>query len=269
MNSLVSIIIPVYNTGRYLKEAVDSAVNQIYKNKEIIVVDDGSTDNTKKVVEPYLNSGKMKYIYQENKGVAGARNTGIKAAKGEFIAFLDSDDIFLPDKIEKQVEILKNAPDFDIVCCVTGHFFDDDKENIRTFKNKPITDDQLKNLSKGNFININTALVRRGIVEKILFDENLRTSEDWDFWIRVHLSGHKFLFHDDVLVLTRIRKDSLQSNFVLQKKNDIHVLKKNFEKVPLKFYIKLGFSYLLFIFPKSIRKKFINFLRYYIKYEHS
>ncbi len=269
MNSLVSIIIPTFNTGKYIKEAVDSAINQTYKNKEVIVVDDGSTDNTKEILDIYIQDNKIKYIYQENRGLAAARNTGIRNSKGNFLSFLDADDLYCPEKIKKQVEISTNTPGFNIAYCVAGHFFNDDKENVYTFKNKPVAGDQLKKLSKGNFINVNTAFVNRRIVENILFDENLRTSEDWDFWIRASFSGYKFLFHNDILVLTRIRKDSLQSNFVLQKKNDIYVLKKNFGKAPLKFYIKLGLSYLLFIFPKPIRKKITNFLRYNLKYEHS
>ena len=107
MKPLVSIIIPAYNVEKYVQEAIDSALSQIYKDIEIIVVDDGSTDNTKKVLNPYIKKGQIHYIYQENKGLSSARNTGIRAAKGGYIAFLDSDDLFLPEKMQRQVDFLE------------------------------------------------------------------------------------------------------------------------------------------------------------------
>src|SRR3990167_7556109 len=106
MNFLtVSIIIPAYNAGKYIKGVLENLFLQTYRNIEIIVVDDGSTDNTEQIVKAYQNRG-VRYIYQQNKGVAGARNAGIKEAKGELIAFLDADDFYLPEKIEKEVGFL-------------------------------------------------------------------------------------------------------------------------------------------------------------------
>ena len=110
-NPLVSIVIPAWNAERYIKEAVDSALNQTYPSTEVIVVDDGSIDGTRAILEPYLATKRIIYIYQVNKGLAGARNTGIRAASGEYIALLDSDDLFLPQKIEKQALVLKEHPE--------------------------------------------------------------------------------------------------------------------------------------------------------------
>ena len=102
----VSVIIPVYNCDRYITQTVESVLSQTYTNYEIIVVDDGSTDNTRQVLEPYF--ARIQYIYQPNKGVAAARNQGIELAKGELIAFLDHDDVFLPDKLAEQVSHFQN-----------------------------------------------------------------------------------------------------------------------------------------------------------------
>lgn len=109
----VSVIIPTYNSAQYLDEAINSILKQTYTNYEIIVIDDGSTDNTVELLEPYQE--KIHYFYQENQGVSAARNQGIALSKGEFIAFLDADDIFMPHKLEKQVAVFEQQPDLGIV----------------------------------------------------------------------------------------------------------------------------------------------------------
>ena len=105
----VSVIIPTYNRARYVSKAIDSVLTQTYTNFEIIVVDDGSTDNTKSVLDPYQDI--IRYFYQENAGVSATRNLGIKESKGEWIAFLDSDDEWLPKKLEEQVDFINKHPD--------------------------------------------------------------------------------------------------------------------------------------------------------------
>ena len=109
----VSVIIATYNNAHYILEAIASIFNQTYTSYEIIVIDDGSTDNTRQVLEPYLD--KLRYVYQENKGVSQARNLGLEIAQGEFISFLDADDFFLPDKLAKQVAIFDARPSLGIV----------------------------------------------------------------------------------------------------------------------------------------------------------
>ena len=111
----VSVIIPVYQGDRFLAEAVESVLNQTYTNYEIIVINDGSTDNSNDVLQPYLD--KIRYVYQENQGVAAARNRGIKIARGEFLAFLDQDDFWLPDKLASQVACFDTKPELGIVHC--------------------------------------------------------------------------------------------------------------------------------------------------------
>src|SRR4028119_1041930 len=109
----VSVIIPAYNGDRYIAQAVESVISQTYKNWEIIVVDDGSTDDTRRALQPYVE--KIRYVYQENQGVAAARNRGIQEARGELIAFLDHDDFFLPDKLAAQVACFEAQPQLGII----------------------------------------------------------------------------------------------------------------------------------------------------------
>lgn len=111
--SRVSVIIPTYNCDRYIAQAIDSVLGQTYRDYEIIVIDDGSTDNTPQVLQPYSN--RIRYIRQQNYGVSVARNRGIESAKGELVAFLDSDDFFLPDKLAAQVAVFDTQPELGIV----------------------------------------------------------------------------------------------------------------------------------------------------------
>jgi glycosyltransferase involved in cell wall biosynthesis len=209
---LVSIIIPAYNAGRYIREAVDSALAQTYKNCEVIVVDDGSSDNTRQVLAPYIDAGKIKYIYQENKGLAGARNTGIKNSSGEYIALLDADDIFLPTKLEHQVSYLKTHPECDISYCDIYHFYDEEpgrlmKLNYRYYSGGEV----FINLLKKNFINPLAVVFRRDVFRRFgyFFNENAPRSEDWDCWVNLAWRGARFCFLPEALAKYRIRKDSL------------------------------------------------------------
>ncbi|HEX9930540.1 MAG TPA: glycosyltransferase family A protein [Pyrinomonadaceae bacterium] len=117
----VSVIIPNYNYGRFLSEAIDSVLAQTYSNVEIVVVDDGSSDNSLEILAEYEKKG-IKVVRQKNSGVGAARNTGVKNSSGDLIAFLDADDVWLPRKIEKQVERLLSNRDFGLVTCAIREF---------------------------------------------------------------------------------------------------------------------------------------------------
>ena len=109
----ISVIIPAYNCDRYVEQAVESVINQTYPADEIIIIDDGSQDNTRQVLQPYSNY--IHYVYQENQGVSVARNHGLKLARGEFIVFLDADDIFLPNKLATQLAVFQAKPQLGLV----------------------------------------------------------------------------------------------------------------------------------------------------------
>ncbi len=143
MEPLVSVIIPVYNVLPYLREALDSVINQTYKNLEILIVDDGSTDGSGEICDEYLSDPRVVVIHQENKGLSGARNTGLDRMTGEYVAFLDSDDAFMPEMIEKMLDALIRSETYAAMCgynaCWTrGHMNNTHirKESYALFKNE-------------------------------------------------------------------------------------------------------------------------------------
>jgi glycosyltransferase involved in cell wall biosynthesis len=215
---MVSIIIPTYNSSRYIKEAVDSALAQTYRDIEVIVVDDGSRDETAVILKPYIESKKITYIHQENKGLAGARDAGIRVARGEFIALLDSDDIFLSNKIERQVGYLEAHPECGVCYCDVAHFYEEEPEKL--FKLNYIYysgDEVFPNLLKKNFINPLSVVLRRSEIDRVgLFDESYRTSEDWEYWIRLSYHGVRFCFLPEILAKYRMRKSSLSAGWPSQ-----------------------------------------------------
>src|SRR6266568_3256879 len=173
---LVSIIIPSYNAAPYIKEAVDSTLKQTYKKIEVIVIDDGSTDETKTVLGPYIKKGKIIYEWQENQGLASARNTGIKKSKGEYIALLDADDIFLPEKIARQAAYLSEHQECDICYCNLYHFWDESPDRLLKLNYSYFSEGEvLPNLVKKDFIAPLTMMIRRSVFERFgLFDPNFR-----------------------------------------------------------------------------------------------
>lgn len=115
MSPEISVVIPAYNAARYLTDSISSVITQTFSNWELIIIDDGSTDNTPEVVKGFLANKRIRLIRQENKGVSAARNAGIKTATGKYIAFLDADDFFLPQNLQKKFDVLSAKPDIDFV----------------------------------------------------------------------------------------------------------------------------------------------------------
>ena len=259
---LVSIIIPSWNTASYVREAVDSALAQTYPNCEIIVVDDGSTDDTKAVLEPYAKAKKITYIYQANKGLSGARNAGIKASAGEFIALLDSDDVFLPEKIAEQVAYLMEHPSCDISYCNLYHFWDGESALLRLNYEYYSGDDVLPYLLAMNFIAPLSVVLRRSTIERFgMFDENLKRSEDLEFWLRLAHGGARFEFMPKRLAKLRMRKTANLQGLESQpkvKETMLEVLERlnatmtpeerirvNMRKNRKRYRLNLGLAYLM------------------------
>jgi len=190
--SLVSVIIPTYNRREYVQEAIDSVLAQTYPHYEIIVVDDGSTDGTGDVLKAKYGD-RIRYVWQENQGESAARNRGIEMARGEYIAFLDSDDLWMPEKLEKQVAFLEAHPDVGAVICQALAI---DAEGSQR-EGMPVLGGGLKLedlsierlLYKNSAVGPGTVLVsRRCLVQEIGgFDVSIRYGEDWDFVLRLRL----------------------------------------------------------------------------------
>jgi glycosyltransferase involved in cell wall biosynthesis len=207
---LVSIVIPAYNIERYIVGAVESALAQTYRPLEIIVTDDGSTDGTKTLLEPYIAKGEVRYIYQKNKGIAGARNTAIRAAKGEYIALLDGDDLFLPEKISRQVAYLEEHPECDASYCGIWIFYDGAPDDVFKLNYTYYSGiDVFPNLLRKQFINPTTLVIRRTVFEKFgFFDEKIGYCEDWELCLRIVSNGGTICFLSDYLAKCRWRAGS-------------------------------------------------------------
>jgi glycosyltransferase involved in cell wall biosynthesis len=199
-------------------EAIDSILNQTYKNFEIIVIDDGSTDNTKEALGKYISGKLIRYYYQDNRGIAAARNRGIREAKEDHIAFLDADDKWLPQRLEKTVGFLESNS-YDWVCSsfyrVEG---ETRKTEIRRLDKQSLLENSclINMLKDGLFyfssknISTVTILVKRKCFEKIgFFDEKFRTGEDMDMWLRFEEAGLKGGYLDTPLAYYMVRKDGI------------------------------------------------------------
>lgn len=220
MKPTVSVIIPTYNCAKYICETIDSVLSQTYKDFEIIVVDDGSTDNTKEVLKPYME--KIRYIYQKNGGRSSARNTGIKTARGRYVAFLDSDDLWIPGKLAKQVNILESNENIDFLFGDKQRFSDDGRiitssmfvkrgydENF--FGDSLYVRDAYKKLLQGSFIPTGTVIMKRECFDRSgLFDEAIY-AEDFEFWLRTALFNN-FAYSTDLWELERDREGSGSKN---------------------------------------------------------
>lgn len=211
-------MIPSYSAAAFVREAVDSALAQTYKNFEVIVVDDGSTDNTKELLTPYIKAGKIRYMYQRNGGLSAARNTGIKNAKGEYIALLDADDIFLPRKLEEQVAYLEAHPDCDISYCDLYHFWDEEPDALLKLAYTYYSGDEvLPNLVKVNSIAPGTMVLRKSVFDRWgLFNESFRRSEDLEFLVRILSKGARIMFLDKILLKARSRRQGNLQSFESQ-----------------------------------------------------
>ena len=185
---MVSVIIPVYNSERYISEAVESVLNQTYRNLQVIVINDGSTDGTERALEPYMDH--INYFFQENRGVAAARNVGIRSSRGRYIAFLDSDDIWMPEKLENQVSYMIGHPEFKFLYSDYVYFNDDNldvKDSIPLYKNAKPAGCIFHNLvMSSHFLHTSTVLAKREIIEEVGgFDERFRLGEDYELWLRI------------------------------------------------------------------------------------
>lgn len=226
MSPIVSVIIPSYNTGNLLPLSVNSVLKSTLSNFEVIIIDDGSSDNAEKVVkENWESESRVKYYYQHNKGLAGARNTGIQHAIGKYLVFLDSDDIVLPEKLEKQVSFLENNKMFDAVYSKSIFFIENELDETIMTNFPCYSGNILKPLLYGNFIHVNAIMCRKEVVEKAgLFNQEYRELEDWDLWLRMNINGSKFGYIDDVLSMVMLRRGSMTSNQLKMNKAMVKVL---------------------------------------------
>ena len=222
----VSVIIPAYNAAAFIGETLDSVYAQTFADFEVIVVNDGSSDTEDLERELAQYPEKLSYIKQENHGAAAARNTGIKAARGEFVAFLDADDMWLPVFLEKQLDLLERTP-ADVVwadALISG----DSPLAGRTFMQVQPSFGQVtpENLLSVKVTVLTSTVVarRQPILEVGLFDVTLRRGQDFELWWKLARRGCRFVYQEEVLAHRRIVESSLSGSAVSQLQRTLTVL---------------------------------------------
>jgi glycosyltransferase involved in cell wall biosynthesis len=192
---LVSVIIPVYNGARYLREALESVFAQTYRPFEVIVVDDGSSDDSGKIAQSFPD---VRYIHQANQGVAAARNNGIEAARGEFLAFIDQDDLWTPEKLKLQIACLLNNPDLGYTLTQQRFFLDPGAALPGWFRK------ELLNLVHTGWV-LGTLVVRRAVFDTVgNFATGYTAASDGDWFFRAKAAGISMEVVPELLLLKRI-----------------------------------------------------------------
>jgi glycosyltransferase involved in cell wall biosynthesis len=227
MSPLVSVVIPAYNAKRFIGETLESVLNQTYRNLEVLVVDDGSNDGQEQIIAEFVQRDKrVRHIYQENAGVSAARNKGFKASKGNFIAFLDADDVWLPVNVETKVKRLQRA-DVGLVHSDAIVIDEDSTDTAMVLRG-----------AEGNILDAlllwdgtqipgpSSVLVARDILEAVgLFDEALSTSADMDLFIRI-ASHCRVARVDAVTWKYRMHANNMHKNISLMEKDVLSLYEK-------------------------------------------
>ncbi len=209
----ISVIIPAYNATPYIAETLDSVFAQTHPAHQVIVVNDGSPDTPQleEVLQPYRD--RITYLVQENRGLSGARNTGLRAATGDLIALLDADDIWLPNYLEVQAAYLREHPEHDLVYCNARFFGDsiyDGKEYMAVCPSVgEATAAAIISRQCHVFVSVTA---RTQVLQSLGFNESLRSCEDFDCWLRLTAAGYKIGYHNNILVRYRKHKASLSAN---------------------------------------------------------
>lgn len=264
--TLVTVIVPLYNAQKYISETIQSVINQTYQNWELLVVDDCSTDNSVMIVKKFEEEDKrIKLILSETNfgGPARPRNIGLDNSNGEYIAFLDADDVWLKDKLEKQIVVLEDK-DCDIVHTF-AYAIDENSCNIGNSNNQKVynklkyicSDKTIACLS--NFININTVLMKKDLNVKFKEDVHLIALEDLCFWIDNLNVGKKACLIKEKLINYRILTNSASnrgSDKSFRKLFYLHALLLNEKKITINLFFIANFANTFKIIARNIKNKF-------------
>lgn len=228
----ISIVITCYNYGHYLTGAIESALQQTFSDFEIFIIDDGSTDNSEEVANRYLIDSRVNYIKQENGGQAKAKNAGIRLANGELIAFLDADDRWAIDKLQKQV-LLFADPDIGVVYS-RAKYIDDKGIEIPYQLSSPWLQPKRGKVTEAlfmdNFVPFSSSIVRKACLERFgCFDETLRMGIDWDLWLRIS-TAYTFDFVDEPLFEYRMGHSGQMSKNMEERQRCSDRIMENFLK---------------------------------------
>lgn len=235
----ISVIIPVYKVEQYIATTVRSVLDQTYTNWELLIIDDGSPDRSVEICQQFTDS-RIKIIRQQNRGLSGARNAGIRHACGEYLAFLDGDDLWLPEKLAKHVEHLENSPDVGVSFSRSA-LIDVDGNSLHTYLMPKLKNITPLDLLRSNLVgNGSAAVMRREVADAVkyqdsfdgkqtdfYFDESLRRSEDIELWLRIRIeTPWKLEGLAEALTLYRVNSGGLSANLLQQLESWEQVLTK-------------------------------------------
>ncbi len=228
----VSVIIPTYNRKDRVRQAIESARNQTLRDIEILVIDDGSTDGTEQEISA-IEDSRIRYFWKENGGVSSARNVGLKEARGKYVAFLDSDDLYVPDYLETMVSSMESGPDFGVAYASITMEYSDGTRQERCNDKYSCSGWVVCPLFCRFFVYCQGSVIRREALDSVFFDESLELAEDQDFFLRLSIRT-KFLFVPQTYIIVRRMTDSLSRE---KGRGKIHL---DNLKVPERFYFEYG-----------------------------
>ncbi len=210
----VSVVIPVHNGEKYLAQAIESVLPQTFRDFELLIVDDGSTDGSRAIMDRYARrDARIRILYQVNRGVSAAGNLGFEKARGEWVARLDADDLFLPDKLQRQIAFIRQHPDVRIVGTL-GYFINHAGRVIGLVSTDgPFTRAQFEKMAARRepvfFVHSSTLMHRETVLAEGGYREQFVQAEDVDLWLRMAEKGHLLLKMPDPLLLYRLHGESL------------------------------------------------------------
>ncbi len=228
---LISVIIPVYNGKRTIKETIDSVLNQTFLDFELIVINDGSQDSTLKIVSSILNP-RLKVFSYPNAGLAATRNRGVSHASGEYISFIDADDLWTADKLEAQFKALQANPQAAVAYSWTD-WIDESGQFLRPGGHISVNGDVYATLLVRDFVESgsNPLIRAEALAEVGGFDESLPAVEDWDMWLRL-AAGYEFVCVPSPQILYRVSSSSMSSNVWKMEAGSLRVIERAFAVAP-------------------------------------
>jgi glycosyltransferase involved in cell wall biosynthesis len=252
---IISVIIPVYNGENTIRTAIESVLKQSFSNIELIVIDDGSTDSTLEIINN-INDPRLEIFSYPNAGLAASRNRGIEKASGDFISFIDADDLWTPDKLEVQYLALQNHPETSIAYSWTD-YIDESGNFIKSGRREKFSGYVYQQMLVSNFLeNGSNLLAARKVFQEVGgFDESLNAAEDWDMCLRLS-AQYKFVCVEKVQILYRLSLNSMSANLIKQESASLTVINRAFnyhQSIPFQKSKSLSISLLYkYLFFKAI-----------------